>query len=777
MRPSPKPTRGCVQARAYRGGCGRRVTVAVVSLVVAFRNCCVADGVATHPPVEPVRSIAAVLSLPVGALDEGRLATVNGTVTLIRQFARQHPFMAIQSGDDAMFIDLRQWLDYGSPTVGHISGVGFDLGSVVQVTGTIEAGGFAPKLMASSVRVVGEAPMPDAPAAAFDSLFEGIDVAKRVTLCGTVQAVEERIAQESWTLIVWAAGHQVPVDLPKAHFPDRPAWLVDAEVNVIGVVGTFRNTRGEMVAPLLTVARQEDVVVTEPAPASPFDSEKMPLDAIARFCTTRRGGHRLCTVGTVSRAFPGKLFLFGSAGGLRVDLAAGSSAPELRSGDVVQVAGFVTMARGIAGLGSAEVRKIDTGIPPPPLAVDAAVIRSADEKLIREGVMGRPGNYDACLIRYRARLESVNVLPDKVELVLSDGPALISGLLPAKPDVVRAVRRLDPGSQVELTGIVQAELGDFGQSHLVLENPRSNRFDILLSQASDIVVLRSPPWWTARRLAVAVASLLAVVAATGTWLALLRREVTRQTLLAIKTASARRQDALEYEVSLRERNRLAADLHDTILQTVTGIGFQLHACEETFATPCSTDDAKGPTSSAQHLTAATCMVEHAVQQLRTTLWSLRTQPAEGMVFSAAVRDALARLGEGHPAHISVVIDDATDQLPAVVGGSLLHIIREAVHNSLLHASPHSIDVRVTIDTASDTVTASVADDGGGFVVGNQAGPAEGHFGLTGMRERAAELGGSFTVRAMPSAGTTVVVTAPLAGPPKKWTSVHRPSVP
>jgi len=59
--------------------------------------------------------------------------------------------------------------------------------------------------------------------------------------------------------------------------------------------------------------------------------------------------------------------------------------------------------------------------------------------------------------------------------------------------------------------------------------------------------------------------------------------------------------------------------------------------------------------------------------------------------------------------------------------------------------------------------ASVSDDGVGFQLGRQAGPARRHFGLTGMRERTADMDGSLEIRTSPGAGTTVAVSAPLAG--------------
>jgi signal transduction histidine kinase len=67
-------------------------------------------------------------------------------------------------------------------------------------------------------------------------------------------------------------------------------------------------------------------------------------------------------------------------------------------------------------------------------------------------------------------------------------------------------------------------------------------------------------------------------------------------------------------------------------------------------------------------------------------------------------------------------------------------------------------VRVVQDAPSRTVSVTIHDDGGGFVVAAADGPAQGHFGLQGMQERIAGLGGTFAVESRPGAGTTVTAT-------------------
>ena len=95
-------------------------------------------------------------------------------------------------------------------------------------------------------------------------------------------------------------------------------------------------------------------------------------------------------------------------------------------------------------------------------------------------------------------------------------------------------------------------------------------------------------------------------------------------------------------------------------------------------------------------------------------------------------------------------------LPIEVETNLLRIGQEAINNAVKHAEANRIDVALNFDTRS--VRLSIRDDGRGFDADRQV--ADGHFGLIGMRERAAQIGGVLTIQSALERGTQIAIDVP-----------------
>ena len=303
-----------------------------------------------------------------------------------------------------------------------------------------------------------------------------------------------------------------------------------------------------------------------------------------------------------------------------------------------------------------------------------------------------------------------------------------------------------PGSELEVTGIVATDW-KFDPTQWPATIP--DRMTVILRSADDVWLLRSPSWWTPQRLGILLGGVATVLAGSLAWSWMLRRQVKTQATLLATEMRSRRDAAVEFDATLKERNRLAANLHDTLLQTLGGIGFQLDACEGSRS--------QDETESKVHFDVARRMVNHATGELHNSVWAMRSLPIREQTFPEAIKTLAGRIGEGHAARIDVQTFGQLDDVPDFVAGNLLLIVQEAIYNALRHGRPKTITVQVSDHPPTHSIRATVQDDGEGFSVGRQQGAEQGHFGLHGMRERAERLGGSLSIESEPGGGTAVAI--------------------
>jgi signal transduction histidine kinase len=113
-------------------------------------------------------------------------------------------------------------------------------------------------------------------------------------------------------------------------------------------------------------------------------------------------------------------------------------------------------------------------------------------------------------------------------------------------------------------------------------------------------------------------------------------------------------------------------------------------------------------------------------------------------------------GNGFEARFSIF--GAYRPLPPGTEREFLRVAQEAIHNVDKHAEAKNVTVR--LEYGPGEIALEVRDDGRGFAAGEDAESPPGHYGLTGMRERARAVGGSLDVKSEPGAGTTVRLEAP-----------------
>ena len=206
---------------------------------------------------------------------------------------------------------------------------------------------------------------------------------------------------------------------------------------------------------------------------------------------------------------------------------------------------------------------------------------------------------------------------------------------------------------------------------------------------------------------------------------------------------------LEHLTVSRERNRVARELHDTLAHTLSGLTVQL----ETIKAYWNVDAA----TAWRMVETATATARSGLQETRLALKALRISPLEDL----GLRLAIATLAETMAATANLRLNlELAESVPALAPDSehaLYRIAQEAIANVVQHAAASTLALRLTLDPGMLTLT--VQDDGRGFDL-EQDGPA-GHFGIAGVRERAALIGAALTLTSAPGHGTTLGVTLPI----------------
>jgi signal transduction histidine kinase len=216
-----------------------------------------------------------------------------------------------------------------------------------------------------------------------------------------------------------------------------------------------------------------------------------------------------------------------------------------------------------------------------------------------------------------------------------------------------------------------------------------------------------------------------------------------QAALAIELAAARAEQ--QRGEMLDERERIAADLHDHVIQRLFAAGLALQAAASGIV----------PGRSRDRVEATVEDLDTTIRQLRTSIFHLQQQPTaagpQGIRarLLAVATEASTALGFDAAIRFSGVIDT----LPEDVGDDLEAVLREALSNVARHAQAHCVDVDVT--TGTGQLRLDVRDDGVGI------GPTTRRSGLVNLGRRAARHGGTCTVEPAQPSGTRLSLCVPL----------------
>lgn len=300
------------------------------------------------------------------------------------------------------------------------------------------------------------------------------------------------------------------------------------------------------------------------------------------------------------------------------------------------------------------------------------------------------------------------------------------------------------GARIEVKGIAVYS-ASWGDGHVLVGFENVN----VLTQGMDtITVVSRPPFWTVGRLVALLGVVLGALGALFVWNMMMRSAVRRA--LAVREKAVR--DKAAAEAVVRERLRLSHDLHDNFQQLLASCAFSLAATTNYVKSDAPKDEILSALRDVEDT------LQHTQAGLRAALWSINEEAEGPSRFSGLIRYAAGRL-----AHWAGVVDFSFSGRETPMArqhaGALLMVLQEAVANAIRHGRARKVHVAVVFEDRA--LEMSIVDDGVGFDQDSAEVHSPGHMGLSGMRARVENLGGTFRVESRTGEGTRIVIRMPL----------------
>jgi signal transduction histidine kinase len=592
-------------------------------------------------------------------------------------------------------------------------------GMVVELKGFTFASRYSPSVHAEAITALRLMEMPQPPFRRLADLNTGLYDNQLVEIRGVIRRHRQSVSRFPTA--------EYEVITPEGEFLafiwniSRTDWheLVDAEVTLRGCATSLFNHRAEFRGVRIIVSRPEDLVITQPPPKDPFAIAETPLDQLMSYSPLPKNLHRHKVRGVVTLVYPGKLiYIQDSTRALCINTA-DTNALHLACGDLVECVGIPTTARDFVELDEALVKKTESGQPLEPKEITLSTLFST---MSFPRYSPKMTDFEGMLVTLTATILETEEPNNGRQRIFFKSDNRTTFAYSEKPLSDALLKKLKYKPTAQLTGICSLTM----ERGLPLQTqPAPMDVKILLRDEADVVMLPGTHWLTPERihgLQIAGGILLVCFAVTIS-------------ALLLKIMRYRRQ-RVTMQMVLEERKRIAADIHDTLEQSIAGVVMQLKAAAQTLPPHAAT--ASG------FIQLASQMIATAKSDLRNSIWNLRSLSLKNHSF----QERLQALVKSIPS-IRFTLDlSPLDTLPEMQKLHLFSIIQESLANVIKHSQATEMEITAT------TTSLRIHDNGCGFDLSKIP---YGHFGLSGMKERCLKIGATLTLQSQPGAGTTITV--------------------
>lgn len=593
-------------------------------------------------------------------------------------------------------------------------------GEYWEISGVSGEGFFSPMVRGQKLRRLGAGRLPEPVRPAWDQLING-SLDNQFT---EIEGIITEFKTNAFTLLThWGKISVAIVDQKLERFAAHQNQLV----RLRGCLKAMWDDSTHQL--IIGVVRLDNATINadQSLPADPFSVPVKTVGELRRFDLSAGAFQRVHLVGQVVAQRGEEFFLMSGNAGLRFIATPPGG---VSVGDLVEVSGYPELGGPSPVLRETLVKKSGRAALPTAKNLPPENLMAAENDSLRvqvEGVL-------------------VNVQSGREETVLEMRAGLRSFMARLKTAGAGA-ENYSVGSRLRLTGVYAGQSGGRAGDTVV------DSFELLVNSPLDVAVLARPPWWTLKKLLLALGVLLGVLALAGIWILLLRRQVERRTA-QLKRETRERERAERAQALDEERLRIARDLHDDLGSSLTEITM--------LGNMGLVGEAEGARS--DYVSQIVKKARDSVNALDVIVWAVN--PKENSLQSLA--DYLASFADefltaaGINCRLTLPVSFPAVTLDGRTRHDLFLATKEALNNAVRHA--HATEVELSLALEERQLVIRVVDNGGGF---DKSGKSFGH-GLGNLHNRLEKLGGDCQVDSIPGGGTTVtlrltVVHTPFAG--------------
>ncbi len=680
----------------------------------------------------PLETIAEVRALGRDRSGENLEAVIRGVVTY--RYDRENGSFSIQDDTGGIFIEAGDLISRETPVEVFPAGGVPEISRIVEVRGRVSLESFSPRILADSIRIIGDGEMPEPMKLSLRELRSGKWDCEYVEIEAEIRYAENppRNSVERLAMDLVTGDGRLYGFLSDAGGAD-PADLIDAHIRVRGVNFFYFNRKFQPLQPILQIADMSAVEILRRSRTGTFDVPEVSLSGFQNYRPegTRQG--RIRVKGTVTHVEPGAFFCLQDGGnGLTVNTR---QKLDFSQGDLVEASGYPISDGSFAGLEDSVVRKIEESELPPALVLSRKKWERPDPQSIKE--------VDLLDSRYVSMTGSLVGFDDLAgEMLVKFAGDTIPVKITSGFGKLKGIR---PGGTVEVRGVCKVTLS-YGAPNY--KYPQASAVRLLAQDPAAVSVLKEAPWWTPGRLWIALGTGSVVLCLALIWNLYLQRNVALKRAELVRADQARQRKEIEFAATLQERKRLASDIHDGVEQSLAGVAFQVETLD--FHPP-------GDGDYQQYVDKVRRSLAKLREQMRRIVWNMNSMMESGGDFPEAMRKMVRRTAANSGIDIRHAVRGDRTKAGDFTANQSLFVTQELVVNAIKHAAPSTISIN--LDFQEEEFQIAVSDDGCGFDPATAPAVPDGHFGIQGIRERIERMGGT-VVWESDDSGTTVRVAIP-----------------